>query len=84
MSHGGSPVLVVMLVSATVPGHPLTKAVTKELGGTLAGIGAAAATGAVAGSVIPGGGTAIGAVGGVVVGTGVALMTSKGIGALFD
>lgn len=79
---------VVMLIPAIIQdvggGDSMTKAVTKEVGGTLAGIGAAAATGAVAGSVIPVGGTAIGAVGGVIIGTGVALLTTKGIGALFD
>lgn len=62
----------------------IAEAVTKEAGGTAAGILAAAGAGALAGSFVPVGGTVVGGVAGVVAGSLVALYTSKGIGELFD
>lgn len=62
----------------------VAEAVTKEAGGTAAGILAAAGAGALAGSVVPVGGTIVGGAAGVIAGSLVALYTSKKIGELFD
>ncbi|MGJ0119580.1 hypothetical protein ACQ7HM_10280 [Williamsia sp. MIQD14] len=81
---GNVAMMIPAIVSDVGGGDDVGVAVAKEAGGALAGIGAAAGTGALVGSVVPVGGTAVGAVAGVVVGGVVAVATSKGIGALFD
>lgn len=74
-------------------GNSVAEAVTREAGGTAAGLymGAAAGgfladvvAGGTIGSVVPGAGTAVGLVAGAVVGGGAALGVSKGIGWLWD
>ena len=53
-------------------------------GGFLAGMGAGAATGALVGSIVPGPGTAIGAVAGTIIGAGVSIVTSGAIDSMFE